>query len=67
MFLDASAIIAIIARESDAASLTARLGQAARVMTSPVVAKQSRHSTVSAKAAIPPRSTWATVSPMPAP
>src|ERR1700677_4551688 len=36
MFLDASAIIAIIARESDAASLTARLGQAARVMTSPI-------------------------------
>jgi ribonuclease VapC len=36
MFLDASAIIAIIARESDAASLTARLGQAARVITSPI-------------------------------
>jgi ribonuclease VapC len=36
MFLDASAIIAIIARESDAASLAARLGQAALVVTSPV-------------------------------
>ena len=36
MFLDASAIIAIIAGESDAASLAARLGQAARVITSPI-------------------------------
>jgi ribonuclease VapC len=36
MFLDASAIIAIIARDSDAASLAARLGQAARVITSPI-------------------------------
>jgi ribonuclease VapC len=36
MFLDASAVIAIIARESDAASLTARLGQAASVVTSPI-------------------------------
>jgi ribonuclease VapC len=37
MFLDASAIIAVIARESDAASLAARLGQAAPVVTSPIV------------------------------
>ena len=36
MFLDASAIIAIIAAESDAASLAARLGQAANVVTSPI-------------------------------
>jgi ribonuclease VapC len=36
MFLDASAIVAIIARESDAASLSARLGQAAVVVTSPI-------------------------------
>jgi ribonuclease VapC len=36
MFLDASAIIAIIARESDAASLAARLGQATNVVTSPI-------------------------------
>jgi ribonuclease VapC len=36
MFLDASAIIAIIARESDAASLAARLGQAGPVVTSPI-------------------------------
>jgi ribonuclease VapC len=36
MFLDASAIIAIIAAESDAGSLAARLGQAARVVTSPI-------------------------------
>lgn len=36
MFLDASAIIAIIAGETDAASLAARLGQAARVYTSPI-------------------------------
>jgi ribonuclease VapC len=36
VFLDASAIIAIIAGESDAASLAARLGQAAHVVTSPI-------------------------------
>jgi ribonuclease VapC len=36
MFLDASAMIAIVAGESDAASLAARLGQAARVSTSPI-------------------------------
>ena len=36
MFLDASAIIAIIAGESDAASLAARVGQAAHVVTSPI-------------------------------
>jgi ribonuclease VapC len=36
MFLDASAIIAIIAGESDAARLAARLGQAASVVTSPI-------------------------------
>ncbi len=36
MFLDASAIVAIIARESDASALAARLGQAARVCTSPI-------------------------------
>jgi ribonuclease VapC len=34
MFLDASAIIAILAAEDDAASLTARLSQAATVQTS---------------------------------
>ncbi len=36
MFLDASAIIAIIAQEDDAAGLAARLGQAAEVRTSPI-------------------------------
>lgn len=36
MFVDASAIIAIIAREPDAATLTARLGQARRAFTSPI-------------------------------
>jgi ribonuclease VapC len=36
MFLDASAIIAIIAGESDAASITARLGLATDVVTSPI-------------------------------
>ncbi|MDQ2804208.1 MAG: type II toxin-antitoxin system VapC family toxin [Pseudomonadota bacterium] len=36
MFLDASAIIAILAREGDGAALAARLGQAAKVHTSPV-------------------------------
>ncbi len=36
MFLDASAIIGIIAREADAASLAARLGRAATVYTSPI-------------------------------
>lgn len=35
MFLDASAMISIIAGESDAASLAARLGQARLVVTSP--------------------------------
>ena len=41
MFLDASAIIAIIARESDAASLAARLGQSARAITSPIAVYES--------------------------
>jgi ribonuclease VapC len=41
MFLDASAIIAIIAGESDAASLAARLGQAAYVVTSPIAVYES--------------------------
>jgi ribonuclease VapC len=36
MFLDASAMVAIIAMEDDAASLTARLGQARKVHTSAV-------------------------------
>jgi ribonuclease VapC len=36
MFLDASAIIAIIAGEDDAASLTARLDRAETVLTSPI-------------------------------
>ena len=36
MFLDASAMIAIIAGEDDAASLAARLGQAENVITSPI-------------------------------
>ena len=38
MFLDASAIIA---RESDAASLAVRLGQPARVVTSPIAAQEA--------------------------
>jgi ribonuclease VapC len=41
MFLDASAIIAIIAGESDAASLAARLGQAVQVVTSPIAVYES--------------------------
>jgi ribonuclease VapC len=41
MFLDASAIIAIIAGESDAASLAARLGQAGRVVTSPIAVHEA--------------------------
>lgn len=36
MFLDASAIVAIISRETDAASLSARLARAATVLTSPL-------------------------------
>lgn len=36
MFVDASAIVAILAREEDAGPLTARLGQARRAFTSPV-------------------------------
>lgn len=36
MFLDASAIIAIIAQEEDAANLAARLDQAVEVHTSPI-------------------------------
>lgn len=36
MFLDASAIIAMIAGESDAASLAARLGQVQQAITSPI-------------------------------
>lgn len=41
MFVDASAIIAILARESDAASLAARLGQAVKVYLSPIVAYEA--------------------------
>jgi ribonuclease VapC len=41
MFLDASAIVAIIARESDGAALAARLGQAAEVYTSPIAVYES--------------------------
>lgn len=41
MFLDASAIIAIIARETDGAALLARLGQATAVFTSPIAAYES--------------------------
>ena len=41
MFLDASAMIAIIAREDDAASLTARLDQADAVFTSPIAVYES--------------------------
>ncbi|HEY1613879.1 MAG TPA: type II toxin-antitoxin system VapC family toxin [Rhizomicrobium sp.] len=37
IFVDASAIIAIIARESDADSLAARLGQAGKIYVSPIV------------------------------
>jgi ribonuclease VapC len=37
MFVDASAIIAIIADEPDRLSLTARLAQAAKVFVSPIV------------------------------
>jgi ribonuclease VapC len=36
MFLDASAIIAVVARESDASGIAARLGQARKVYTSPI-------------------------------
>jgi ribonuclease VapC len=36
MFLDASAMIAIIAREVEAAALAARLGQAAQLYTAPI-------------------------------
>jgi ribonuclease VapC len=36
MFVDASAIIAMIAREDEGAALTARLGQAAAVYVSPI-------------------------------
>jgi ribonuclease VapC len=36
MFLDASAITAILAREDEASSLAARLGQAINVYTSPI-------------------------------
>ncbi|MFI5012326.1 MAG: type II toxin-antitoxin system VapC family toxin [Hyphomicrobiales bacterium] len=35
-FLDASAIIAILARESEGATMTARLGQATGICTSPI-------------------------------
>ena len=41
MFLDASAIIAMIAGESDAASLAARLGQAQQVIVSPITAYEA--------------------------
>jgi ribonuclease VapC len=36
MFLDASAMIAVIVREEDGPALTARLGEAGRVHTSPI-------------------------------
>ncbi len=36
MFLDASAIIAIVAREPEASALAARLGQASKVVTSAI-------------------------------
>jgi ribonuclease VapC len=41
MFLDASAMIAIIARESDATELTQRLRQASEVHTSPIAIYES--------------------------
>ena len=41
MFLDASSIIAIIALESDAVSVAARLSQADRVITSPIAVSES--------------------------
>lgn len=41
MFLDASAIIAILIREPDAGALTARLGQAAKIHVSPIVAYEA--------------------------
>ena len=41
MFLDASAMIAIIARESDAAALAQRLRQASEVYTSPIAIYES--------------------------
>jgi ribonuclease VapC len=41
MFLDASAVIAIIVGEADAASLAARLGQAQQVITSPIAAYET--------------------------
>jgi ribonuclease VapC len=36
MFLDASAMVAILARESDAAGLASRIGRAAEIHTSPL-------------------------------
>src|ERR1700758_2676943 len=41
MFLDASAIISIIVRESDAAALAGRLRQADQVRTSPIAAYEA--------------------------
>jgi ribonuclease VapC len=41
MFLDASAIIAIVAQEDDAANLAARLDQAVEVHTSPITIFES--------------------------
>lgn len=41
MFLDASAIIAILARESESSALAARLGQAVEVHTSPIAAYEA--------------------------
>lgn len=41
MFLDASAMVAIVARESDADALAARLSQAAEVYTSPIAIYES--------------------------
>jgi ribonuclease VapC len=41
MFVDASAIIAILARESDSTSLAARLGRAPATFVSPIVLYES--------------------------
>jgi len=41
MFVDASAVIAVVARESDAAAIAARLGRARTVYTSPVAIYES--------------------------
>jgi ribonuclease VapC len=41
MFLDASAIIAVVARENDASAIAARIGQARKVYTSPIAMYES--------------------------